>query len=254
MRAIIILLSLASIPVLILCIAITIFHQFYCIDETRIFESTIEDDDNDNAEFYFDFLVKFCIVALFHWNYQVIQNYSNLIAKLLQIRRDLIKIENAATKVQSQLKSYNSDDGNITLETAKSEKVMSVVEIKRIMKKLTMRKSNIAKNKRNLLIRKIHVGIERRSIYITNHHQFHNIRRYHIKEDHEMIKDDANNKDVKVMTNSINQDEENVKGMIKLISTKRRVSNFFIAMGIQLLNEVYNAGCAIVYGCENISQ
>ena len=182
------------------------------------------------------------------------QNYSNLIAKLLKIRCDLIKIENAESKVQSQLKSYNSDDGNITLETAKSEKVMSVVEIKRIMKKLTMRKSNIAMNKRNLLIRKIHIGIER-SIHITNHHhQFRHTRRYHMKEGHEMIKDDANNKDVKVMTNSINQDEENVREMIKLIPTKRRVSNFFIAMGIQLLNEVYNAGCAIVYGCENIYQ
>jgi hypothetical protein len=165
----------------------------------------------------------------------------------------LIKIENAESKVQSQLKSYNSDDGNITLETAKSEKVMSVDEIKRIMKKLTMRKSNIAMNKRNLLIRKIHVGIER-SIHITNHHQFRHTRRYHVNEGREKLKDDANNKDVKVMTNSINQDEENVKGMIKLIPTKRRVSNFLIAMGIQLLSEVYDAGCAIVHGSKNLYQ
>lgn len=166
----------------------------------------------------------------------------------------MIKIETAELKVQSQLKSCNSDDENITLETAKSEKVMSVVEIKRIMKKLTMRKSNIAMNKRNLLIRKIHVGIER-SIHITNnHHQSRHTRRYYMKQGHEMLKDDANNKDVKVMTNSINQDEENVYGMIKFIPTKRRVSNFIIAMGIQLLNEVYNAGCAFVYEFENVYQ
>lgn len=183
-------------------------------------------------------------------------NCAILIEKSLPIHRDLIKIENAeianaATKALGvQVSTYpcSSDDESITMKTAKSDEITNAM---RIIKKLTMAKSNIAANKKNFLIRKIHVRIER-NIHITNHHRhirchYHHFRNRNVIEgQRRKYKEDANNNnEIKVMTNTTNHDEEDANKPTKVVITKHRIRELFSVMGKQLLKDIYDVGCEI---------
>lgn len=156
----------------------------------------------------------------------------------MKIRRDLIELE--ASSLDNQLVPANSTK---VINTS-----VTIADIKNLIKELVrlQGKSNNSTSKK--LFRRQLLKIERTVHIVSNHHIRCNHRRKFNPPVNSSCSSSSFTSQVapKYITNSINQD---VSEIINPVPMECQIHyKLLIAVGIQLLNEIYHASCDIVYG------